>query len=176
MSVTKYNELFGGGAQDVSDAVGKVITGLSWQYAVLVDESAAEKIKAGETYDILFEDISSEPISMTAETVSYSDSGKRAVVFSTNKYLQEVAGVRELEGTIIFDSYDALRVSKSAVHTDSDGVTYVYILRILQARRIDVTIISEHEDYYLIEKDGSIPANAEIIVKAKDLYDGKVVQ
>lgn len=176
LSVTKYNELFGGGAQDVSDAVGKVITGLSWQYAVLVDESAAEKIKAGETYDILFEDISSEPISMTAETVSYSDSGKRAVVFSTNKHLQEVAGVRELEGTIIFDSYDALRVSKSAVHTDSDGVTYVYILRILQARRIDVTIISEHEDYYLIEKDGSIPANAEIIVKAKDLYDGKVVQ
>lgn len=176
LSVVKYNKIFDQEPADTSDVLGKIITGISWQYAALIDESAASKIKTGGTYNLLFEELSSRPIPMTVETLSYADNGLRAVVFSSNKYIQKVASLRELEGTIIFDSYEGIRVSKSAVYTDKDGTNYLYILRILQAKRVDIEILSEYEDYYIIKNDGSIPENTEIIVKAKDLYDGKVVQ
>ena len=176
LSVAAYERLFGQEPAESPNAAGKIITGITWYYAVMLDNESAAKLEAGGTCDIFFEDVRSEPVTMEVQSVSYDDAGRRVAVFSSNKNLAEFADARELSGKILFDSYDGIRVAKSAVYTDEDGTTYLYILRILQAKRVDVNILSEEEDYYIIENDGSIPESAEIIVKANDLYDGKVVQ
>lgn len=176
LMVASYDQLFKSDSELTQNAIGKIITGIKWYYAVLLDNETSAKLETGKSYNMLFEDISNLTVQMEVESISFDDAGKRVVVFSSNKHLQDISSLRELKGTIIFDSYSGIKVTKSAVYADDDGTNYLYILRILQAKRVNIKILSETEDYYIIENDGSIPLNAEIIIKANDLYDGKVVQ
>lgn len=185
LTVASYGHLLDNKHNVSENTVGKIITGITWYYAVIVDKELAANIEEDEVCSVIFPDILDEPVKMTASYIGPPDMGKCVLVLSCNKFIQDFAAVRSIEGTIILDSYDGIRVAKSAVHTDSDGVSHLYILRIFQAKRIDVTILSEEDDYYIIspigtsysdKKEITIPSSAEIIVKANGLYDGKVVQ
>jgi len=159
------------------NAVGKLITGLSWYYVCVMPSAAANRLAAGRTAQLHFTQSFGRTIAMRVESVGISENGQCVVVFSSNRFLAEVAAVRETTASVVFASHDGLRIPREAVRVDEKG-KYVFILTGLQAHQVYVDVLYELGDYYLVESvtPGELAEGVSVIVKANDLYDGKVVQ
>ena len=159
------------------DSIGKLITGIRWYYAAIVEEDAAVWLSPGDTVRLNFTRTYSASLNMTVESVGESRNGECVIVFSCDRFLQDVASLREMTATIVFESLSGIRVPKEAVHLDEDGDTLVYILEGLQASAEYVDIIAESGDYYMVAESGDgLRVGDQIITRASNLYDGAVVQ
>ena len=174
---SSVKSLFSGGSAD-SGAIGKLVTGIDWCFVSVIDEADADRISGSGSWSIQFKNNFGESVNMKVKYISPAENGKCAVVFSSNKFVSDISSLRELVGDITFSSYTGIRVPKSAVYYDEDGSAYVYVLASLQARRADITIKEEVGDFFVVDvEEGSLlRVGADIIVKAKDLSDGKVVK
>jgi len=164
-------------------AVGKLVTGLDWYYCVIVDSDKASDFKTGKTVSIDFEASFGKTVNMTVYNVSSPSDGKSVVMFTSNKYISDIAALRTLSGTIHSDEISGILISKDIISYDEEGNPYVYILAGLQARKVNIRINYETDNFVLAEEklnrsDDSVllRVGAEIIVSAKGLYDGKVVK
>ena len=92
--------------------------------------------------------------------------------------LQNVTLLRQQSAEIVFASYSGLRVPKSAVRVEN-GQTGVYILEGTLAKWKPITILHDTGESYVVTLDTSSTNNLwpgdELIINAKNLYDGKVV-
>ena len=92
--------------------------------------------------------------------------------------LQNVTLLRQQSAEIVFTSYAGLRVPKSAVRVEN-GQTGVYILEGTLAKWKPITILHDTGESYVVTLDTSSTNNLwpgdELIINAKNLYDGKVV-
>ena len=174
LTVSDYRMLFS--EKETSGGLGKLCYGTKWYYATLVNPETASRLSSGDKITLSFSKTYDAEIKMTVESVSSAENGKCAVVFSTNRYLPDVCSLREMYADIVFDSFNGLRVPKEAVHVDDEG-QYLYILSGVQSRKVGIKVISQSGDYYVVESLDHIMLHegSEIITKANDLYDGKVV-
>ncbi len=177
LSVTEYQSLT---PQAVSEhAIGKLIHGDTWYYVTAVPADEARDVKAGDTVQVTFARDFYEQIDMHVERVGASEAGYRLLVLSCDRYMQNVTLLREQSADVVFVSYPGLRVPKQAVHVDETGQAGVYILESAVARWKPITILHDNGESYVVELDKSSTANLwpgdEVIVNAKNLYDGKVV-
>lgn len=170
-------------AQSVGGAaLGKLITGITWYYAAIMDASSAHKLDGKMTADLQFTKSYNARLEMKIESIGAEEDGKCVVVFSAKRGMSDMTALRKLTSEIEFNSFTGLSIPKSAVYREKDegtDKTYIYLLTGLQAEKVYVDIISENGDSYIV-KDGTENATvlregSEIIVKAKDLYDKKVV-
>ena len=138
---------------------------------------------------------------MTIERLSEPEEGQVLAVLSSDRYLSETTLLRGQSVELIFDSVTGIRVPKEAVRveertgtdeeTDEEYTyqqTVVYAVVGAQAEAKDVTILAEGEDFFLVEAvepdnpDNTTQAKKalrsgdEIIVRAENLYDGKVLR
>ncbi len=172
----ELRSMFASPADVSADTIGKMISGITWYYAAIVDESASVWLSTGDTVRLDFSKTYSASLQMTVESVSDAEDGECVVVFSCGDYMQSVASLRELTATIVFESLQGIRVPKEAVHLDEDGDSFVYILEGLQAAMVYVDVIAEDGDYYMVEETGDgLRVGDQIITRANDLYDGAVV-
>ena len=93
--------------------------------------------------------------------------------------MQNVTLLRQQSADVVFNSYQGLRVPKDAVRVEDGGQTGVYVLEGATARWKPITILHDNGESYVVELDKTSTANLwpgdEIIIHAKNLYDGKVV-
>ena len=173
---TDLEDLFSG--PDVPQgAFGKLISGTTWYFAARMNSADAERLSPGGTALVKFNKTFSADLTMDVVSVSEAANGMRLVVFSSDRDLEKASGLRRLTADIVFAQESGLLVPKEAVHED-DG-TYIYILAGYQAMRTDIEVISDYdEEYCLIRpaENGTLAANASVIVSARGLFDGKVVQ
>ena len=160
------------------NAFGKLVTDSKWYFAAVINSEDAKNLTLGEDAKIEFSGNYTNTVSMTVENIFPSVSGQCVAVFSADTAMTDICNVRELSGEIIFSSQTGILTPKDAVYTDEDGTTYIYLLIGLQADRVNIDIVCEYnEHYYLIEAASGETLNegAEIIVRGKNLKDGKVV-
>lgn len=158
---------------------GKLITGTAWYFAAVMDVNDADKLTPGEKARIEFNKNYSGDLDMTVVSVSEPISGDCVVIFSGDTAMTDICNVRELTGEIIFSSQTGILTPKDAVYTDDDGTAYIYVLMGLQSQRVDIEIICDYnQHYYLVDAAAGETLNegAEIIVRGKNLFDGKVVK
>lgn len=174
--------------------LGKLITDADWYFAAELDKADAARMKIGDAVTLRFNSMA-RTIDMTVESISQPDDGTVCVVFSSDKYLSETTLLRDQTVDIIFDTVDGYRVDKSAVHVDNEsGDIGVYRVYGAQMDWVSVEILWEEEDYYLVrqlpeyDEDGNLAeeseldlarqlrSGTEIVVKGRDLYDGKVIK
>ncbi|MCD7821823.1 MAG: hypothetical protein LUG64_06410 [Clostridiales bacterium] len=179
---------------DDGSSLGKLISAPTWYYAAELTEEDSERLKIGDTVTLRFNSLD-RTIDMAVESLSKADGGVVCAVFSSDKYLSETTLLRDQTADIILDTVTGYRVDKSAVHVENEsGDIGVYRLYGTQAVWVSVEILWEGEDYYLIDEpteydeEGeavsttqledakSLRDGAEIIVKGRDLYDGKVIE
>ncbi|MCD7887733.1 MAG: hypothetical protein LUG44_09020 [Clostridiales bacterium] len=179
---------------DDGSSLGKLISSPTWYYAAELTEEDSERLKIGDTVTLRFNSLD-RTIDMEVESLSKADGGVVCAVFSSDKYLSETTLLRDQTADIILDTVTGYRVDKSAVHVENEsGDIGVYRLYGTQAVWVSVEILWEGEDYYLIDEpteydeEGeavsttqledakSLRDGAEIIVKGRDLYDGKVIE
>ncbi len=158
-------------------AFGKLISGTTWYFAARMNAADAERLSPGGSALVKFNKTFSAELTMDVVSVSEPAGGMRLVVFSSDRDLEKASGMRRLTADIVFAQDSGLLVPKEALHTD-DG-TYIYILAGYQAMRTDVEFVGDYDDAYCLirpAENGTIAANASVIVSARGLFDGKVVQ
>lgn len=161
------------------NAFGKLITGNTWYFAAIMDSAAAGNLEIGKTAEIEFTKNYTNTLHMTVDSISNPEDGKCTVIFSCDSALTDICNVRELSGEVIFSSQTGILAPKDSVYTDNDGLLYIYLLMGLQAQRVDIEIVCEYNDYYYLISPAQgeiLNEGAEIIIRGKNLFDGKVVK
>ena len=160
-------------------AIGKLIHGDTWYFVTLVPGADAKEVAKGDRVQVTFARDFYVPITMTVRRIGGNVAGYRLLVLEGDEYMQSVTMLRQQSADVVFNSYSGLRVPKDAVRVDERGRTGVYILEGAVARWKTIEILHDNGESYVVTLDKSSTNNLwpgdEIIVGAKDLYDGKVV-
>ncbi len=161
------------------NAIGKLIRGTTWYYVTTLPASELKDVKEGARVQLLFARDVYDQLDMTVERVGNNEAGYKLLVLSCDKYMQNVTLLRQQSADVVFNSYQGLRVPKDAVRVEDGGQTGVYVLEGATARWKPITILHDNGESYVVELDKTSTANLwpgdEIIIHAKNLYDGKVV-
>ena len=181
--------------QEDESAVGKLITDSTWYFACALGEEDAGQLIEGHTITVRFSRDWSGEVEMTVESVGEPENGRSAVVLSSTRFLSDTTLLRRQTVELVFDSVEGVRIPKKALRVEQQtvtdpetgeesqvSVTGVYALVGAQAEFKPVTVLSEEEDYCLVQpetpSDGArkiLRAGDEIILTAEELFDGKVV-
>jgi len=161
---------------------GKLITDFKWYYAAIMDYDDAVQLSTGQTKTVQFYGTYNAEVDMVVESIGRREEGLCVVLFSSDRGLHEVTPLRELRADILLDIVTGIRVPMEAIHLDNDSNTFIYIQTSGRAERVDVEILDPPGvigDSYLVrdgEETGSpLRVDSIIIVKARDLFHGKVV-
>lgn len=167
--------------QDVEEtAVGKIIAGDTWYYVTVVPSSELEGMAVGDTVPVTFTSQFYDSLSMTISRMGKDENGSRVLVLSCSYYMQDVTLLRQQSADVVFTSYAGLRVPKEAIRVNENAQAGVYVLEGNNAVWKSVNILYDNGESYVVELDKTSTAHLwpgdEIIVEAKNLYDGKVVR
>ena len=89
----------------------------------------------------------------------------------------ELASLRSGPMTVVSKEYSGLKVSKKALRV-VDSQKGVYIVKGMQAKFVPVEILYSNDSIMICEKsdeDGSLRLYDQVIVKGRNLYDGKII-
>ena len=161
-----------------ANAIGRLVTSATWYYACVVPASELSGVEEGDRATLTFARDYYQPVSMRVARLGGNEAGSRLLVLSSDRALQNVTLLRQQSAEIVFTSYSGLRVPKSAVRVEN-GQTGVYILEGTLAKWKPITILHDTGESYVVTLDTSSTNNLwpgdELIINAKNLYDGKVV-
>lgn len=194
MSLTPagLEEILNAGAGHV-ESVGKLITSNRWYFAANLPVEVTGQFKTGSAALLRFSGDFDQDVEMRVERISEAEDGQACVVFSTDRYLGQTTLLRFQSAELIFNSYSGLRIPKQALHmekyTTTDEQTGqvtehqmlgVYILIAGKAEFKQVRVVTESDDFYVVESVSSAAAEAlrpgdEVITRAVGLYDGKLM-
>lgn len=158
---------------------GKVVSGYAWYYAAKVADADAKHIKQGDTVSLRFSQVNRD-VSATVQAVRDDESNDNTlVIFQSEDMNAELVSMREQVATVVIDSYVGLKVPKSAVRMENDEMG-VYVLSNSVARYKKIEPLYEGSDFYIVKQNvtgnDSLVVNDDIIVKAKDVNDKKVMK
>ena len=161
-----------------ANAIGRLVTSATWYYACVVPASELSGVEEGNRATLTFARDYYQPVTMRVARLGGNEAGSRLLVLSSDRALQNVTLLRQQSAEIVFTSYSGLRVPKSAVRVEN-GQTGVYILEGTLAKWKPITILHDTGESYVVTLDTSSTNNLwpgdELIINAKNLYDGKVV-
>ena len=181
------------GVQSDERALGKIITANRWYLVANLPVEAAERLVTGKEAVVRFAGDFSRDVDMRVDSVGKPQDGRCTILLSTHRYLASTTLLRRQTVEIIFESDQGLRVPKDAVHilthTETDketgeetrvSTTGVYVLVNGQAEFKQVQTMAEGTQFYVVKPLDTgkrvLRAGDQVIVRAHDLHDGKVVQ
>ena len=183
--------------------VGKLVLGREWYYAAIMQTGTAETLKKtaqtlenqGESLLLRFAKGVERDLPVTIASVGEEENGRVVVVFQGDTYLPQLTLLREQSAQVIYSTVEGIRIPKEALRvvtktmTDEDGteketqVTGVYCVVGLEAGFKPVKIVYTDDHFVLVEPNPPADREAqrlrpgeEVIISAKNLYDGKVVR
>ncbi len=180
LTPSSLRAMFNSGHNEAADALGKLITGITWYYAAVMDSSDAQELEGRETATLQFTKTYFKELEMTIESIGEETDGQCVVVFSARRGMSDTATLRMLTAEVRFASYSGLFVPGEAVYFDDSDGPYIFLLTGLQAEKVAVEILCEASDGYVV-RDGAengtvLREGSEIIVEGENIYDGKVVE
>lgn len=163
---------------NASNVVGKIVSDYEWYIAAKVSISESHNYKAGDSLKIYTSVKSSPVLPVTVKQVNTSSTSSEAVIiFACNEMNAELASMRSGPMTVVSREYSGLKVSKKALRI-VDGQSGVYIVKGMQAKFVPVEILYSTENMMICEKlddDGQLRLYDQVIVKGRNLYDGKII-
>lgn len=162
-----------------SSVIGKIVSDYEWYIAAKVSINESLNYKEGEKLIITTSVKSSPELSVTVKKINISESSSTAVIiFACNEMNSELASMRSGPMSVVKAEYSGLKVPRKALRV-VDGVKGVYVLSGMQIEFVPIEIIYSTDSYLICEKQ-SESSNAlklydNIVVKGKNLYDGKIV-
>jgi hypothetical protein len=158
---------------------GKLITEFKWYYAAIMDFDEASQLSVGQMKAVQFFGAYNAEIDMLVESIGRREDDLCVVLFSSDRGIHDVASLRELRADVVYGVVSGIRVPKEAIHLDDDANTFIYLQTSGFAERVEVEILRETGDSYLVrdgmETGSPLRVDSIIIVKANNLYHGKVV-
>lgn len=156
-----------------ASGVGKMVYGDSWAFAALMRSEDVKEMQEGDTVTLRFQKGLDRDMRMKVSYISGEEGGRQVVVFSSGKYLHLATLLRHQNAQVIFESYDGVRVPRSALRVDSQAVSdengepvldgqgnpktrsvaCVYCLWGDTARQKPVRILWQEDEYILVAPD-----------------------
>ncbi len=174
-----------------SSVIGKIVSDHTWYIAASVTLSDSMQFKQGESLTIKIPLKVNSEIDVKVDRINISAGDDRAVViFSCQEMSSELSRIRTTSMTVIKNRYSGLKVSSKALRfvnkqsTDANGsvtstpVTGIYVLSGMTAHFVPVEVLYSNSSYAICretKEDGQLKIYDEIIVKGKNLYDGKII-
>lgn len=172
--------------------VGKLILGDSWYYAASLRASEIKAIREAGSVSLRFSRDVARDLDVTVQSVGWEENGRSVVVFQGKYDLAQLTLLRQQSAEIILNTMTGIRVPQEALRvvprtvTGEDGgetevqTTGVYCLVGVKAVFKPVTVLYSGEGFVLVrpastERKRVFRAGDEVIVTARDLFDGKVV-
>ncbi len=155
-------------------ALGKLVSGTRWYYAALMDAREADDLRSQRKVKVTFGRYYGEQLTMKLEWISSEMDGVRTVLLSCGESMGEMLNSRLQEAELVLREESGLRIPRRALHVDEEGNTFVYVQTGLQAEKKPVTILQDHDDYYMVTGENLRLGDA-VIVSGKNLFSGKVV-
>lgn len=183
----EYLALVSAPAEDLSATdngypVGKIVTDYLWYVACEIDISELHNYETGRKYNVKFPYNNDTSISMSLYRIlSEAGSDTAVLVFETGMLPSNFNYLRHQTVQIVKEVYTGCRVPVSAVRV-VNGNSGVYVLQGSKVVFKRISPLYEYDGYIISEEkksDGSISwlsKNDFIVVKGKNLYDGKIVE
>ena len=180
------------------NAVGKLILGENWYYAASVTSAEAADLQRRSGLRLRFTE-SDRALDVTLESVGAEENGRRVIVLRGKTYLQELTLLRRTGASLITETISGIRVPLSALRTAQktvtaeDGterketVTGVYCVVGAESRFKPVNVLYSGDGFALVRSayEGAettkeqetlrLRQGDEVIVRGRNLFDGKVV-
>lgn len=186
----------------VQSSVGKLVLGDAWYYAAAMSAGEAEELretgealeKAGGSLVLRFTKGVERDLPVSLASVGPEENGRVVAVFRGRTYLPQLTLLRQQSAQVIFHTVEGIRLPKEAVRIvtrtveKEDGTTAqtqttgVYCVMGMEARFKPVEVVYTGDSFVLARANQ--PADKEtlrlrpgdeVIIAAKDLYDGKVL-
>ncbi|HIZ55085.1 MAG TPA: hypothetical protein H9671_02635, partial [Firmicutes bacterium] len=161
-------------------ALGKIITSNTWKYTALIDQDDMIHLSEGASVELDFYQTGESYVKANVESIQASgDNGQALVVFSSELMSDEIALLRRHSADIIWGEATGLRVPKTAIRFNSQGVRGVYIQFGREALFRQIDVLYEDENYVIsaihnvTDSDRStyLQLYDNVIVKGKGIYD-----
>ena len=156
------------------EAVGKLVHGQVWYYAVLLPMGYRE----GQAYRLTFSELG-QTITMTLSHLSPAREGIQLGVFSCGQNMQEILSHRRLEAVIQGQQLSGLEVPKATLY-HLEGETGVYVLVGQQAKWKTITILRDLGETVLAEYTPadlrSLRIEDVLILTTQEIENGKVIR
>lgn len=153
--------------------VGKMIYGSSWSFLTMMRSEDLAKVQVGDRVTLRFQKGLDRDMEVEVAYLSAQEDGRQVAVFTSQRHLNLTTLLRLQNAQVIFDSFDGVRVPRSAVRvgsqpvTDEEGnpvldgqgnprtqsVTGVYCLWGNTARIKPVKVLWQEDEYILAAPD-----------------------
>ena len=158
--------------------VGKIVSDYEWYIAARVSINDSHNYKEGDSLKIYTSVKSSPVLPVTVKQVNTSSESTDAVIiFACSEMNSELASMRSGPMTVVSREYSGLKVPKKALRI-VDGEKGVYIVKGMQAQFVPVDILYSTDNIMVCKKmddDGALRLYDQVIVKGRNLYDGKII-
>jgi len=180
MSIEEFEQIDSLEVSAPAAAFGKLVDGVDWYFAAVVDTSDVEMLGIGERVNVLFSGSFDRELKMDVVRLEHTEDGRSLMVLTCNKMLYAVAELRYQAVEVSFGEFSGIRVPKEAVTISQEGIMGVFCVSGMTARFREIEIIGQTGEYYIIKENNEDPTavriGSEVIVTLKDIYDGKVLQ
>ena len=161
------------------NVVGKVITDYEWNIVALVDKKIAGEFAEGKKYYLYFpySNNSKIPSCILDKKIIQTSSDTVLLSFSASEIPEGFSYMREQIVEIVKSSAGGIKIPKSALRV-INGETGVYIFSANTVHFKKVEILYTSDSFYLvngIDETSPLGIYDKVIIKGKDLYDGKVI-
>lgn len=199
-SITPENAsaLFECQPKEVSDNVmGKLVTGFKWYIVCVLDIEQVSSLSVGSKVTVDFPYAATNMLKAQVAAVNVSGADKAAVVLECQVMDEELANMRVEDVELIFSTVKGFKIPVEAVR-EVEGVKGVFILRANLVSFREINIVWSDKEYVLTA-DPPVPDTSkmtdeeakaalaalpeseivqydEIIVRGKNLYDGKTIR
>ncbi len=161
-------------------AICKIVSDYEWYIAVAIPFDESLNLKPDSKVKLKTSLQSVPELTATVKYINKKSVGTDAVVvFACDTMNKELAQTRHLDITVVYEEYTGLKVDNRAIRV-VDGQKGVYVMLASQVRFVPVEVIWNGENYSIVKREASekkvLRIYDEIIVKGKNLYDGKIVE
>lgn len=161
------------------NVIGKIVSDYEWYIAANIEVSDSLKYKEGEELKIATSVKSSPVLNVTVKKINISEkTGKAVIIFACNEMNNELAIMRSGPMTVIRNEYSGLKIPKKALRV-VDSVRGVYVVNGMQINFVPVNILYSNDSFIICEKqtdnDNVLKLYDSVVVKGKNLYDGKII-
>lgn len=150
----------------IEEPVFKLIKSNTWYFLIFVPEEEMSNYTLNSSVSVILEDGTKIPATVSR---FLGDGEKRAIVASTKRFYENFAKLRAINVTVITSETSGLIVPQTAISTNEEGKTGVFVLGIDDEYTFkEVEIISRDEENVLVSEGQSLKLYDEIKRNADD--------
>lgn len=160
------------------NSLGKIVESYKWYIVGETESQNSSYFKNGARITVNFPKEGVNHVTMLVEKAD-TQGDKMTVVLSCSLMDETFANMRTEDMQIVTKSHTGYRVPSNVIRFDEDNNTGIYVLRGKIITFIPVEIIYTEDDFAIISSSSSngksVRLYDEVIIKGKDLEDGKVI-